>query len=141
MMRSINPETYTIHHLVKGEDLNHHQTLFAGRGAEWVVEAGFIAVASLLPPPNIVCVKVHGMQFRKPVTPGSIVRFQSKVVFTGKSRVVTYIWADVEENLVVDSFITFVHVDDMGKPEPHHLVVEPLTDEDKRMQLEALALH
>lgn len=25
-------KTLTIHHLVKGEDLNHHRTLFAGRG-------------------------------------------------------------------------------------------------------------
>ena len=37
-----------IHHLVKGEDLNHHRTLFAGRGAEWLVEAGFIAAADML---------------------------------------------------------------------------------------------
>ena len=139
-MRLINPQTFTVHHLVKSEDLNHHQTLFAGRGAEWVVEAGFIAVASFLPPPNIVCVKVHGMQFRRPVKPGSIVRFQSKAVFTGKSRVVTYIWADVEDNLVVDSFITFVHVDDKGKPNPHNLMIEPLTEEDKRLQLEAMDL-
>ncbi len=26
-------ETMTIHHLVKSEDLNHHRTLYAGRGA------------------------------------------------------------------------------------------------------------
>ena len=42
-------ETLTIHHLVKGEDLNHHRTLYAGRGAEWLVEAGFIAASNLIP--------------------------------------------------------------------------------------------
>ena len=38
-------QALSIYHLVKSEDLNHHRTLFAGRGAEWLVEAGFIAAA------------------------------------------------------------------------------------------------
>ncbi len=59
--------TYNIHHLVKSEDLNHHGTLFAGRCAEWFVEAGFIAAASLTHPENIVCSKIHGMVFSRPV--------------------------------------------------------------------------
>ena len=36
---------YSSMRLVKGEDLNHHGTLYAGRTAEWFVEAGFIAAA------------------------------------------------------------------------------------------------
>ena len=31
----MNIKTYVIHRHVKGQDLNHHGTLFAGRGAEW----------------------------------------------------------------------------------------------------------
>ena len=46
-------QTLSVYHLVKSEDLNHHRTLFAGRGAEWLVEAGFIAAASLLPPERV----------------------------------------------------------------------------------------
>jgi len=42
----MNMETLTIYHLIKSEDLNHHGTLFAGRGAEWMVEAGFVAAAN-----------------------------------------------------------------------------------------------
>ena len=34
---------YKTYHLVKGEDLNHHGRLYAGRNAEWFVESGFIA--------------------------------------------------------------------------------------------------
>ncbi len=30
---------YVIHRHVKGQDINHHRTLFAGRGAEWFVNA------------------------------------------------------------------------------------------------------
>ncbi|MDP2989667.1 MAG: hypothetical protein Q8O57_03775 [Kiritimatiellota bacterium] len=42
--------TYVTNHLVKSEDLNHHGTLYAGRTAEWFVESGFIAAASLTHP-------------------------------------------------------------------------------------------
>jgi len=55
-------ETKTLR-LVKSEDLNHHGTLFAGRTAEWFVESGFIAAASILDPKTIVCLKIHGMYF------------------------------------------------------------------------------
>lgn len=46
---------FTTYHLVKSEDLNHHGTLFAGRGAEWFVESGFIAAANLVNPKNLIC--------------------------------------------------------------------------------------
>ena len=133
-------KTFVIHHLVKGEDLNHHRTLFAGRDAEWVVEAGFIAAASLLPPVNVVCVKVHGMLFRRPVHPGEIIRFESKVVLTGRTRLVSYVRALVGEELAVDGFITFVYVDEQGKPQPHGLQMMAETPEDQALQQQALEL-
>ena len=40
-------QIYHYDRLVKSEDLNHHGTLFAGRSAEWFVEAGFIAAGAL----------------------------------------------------------------------------------------------
>lgn len=133
----MKPKTFTIHHLVKGEDLNHHGTLFAGRGAEWVVEAGFIAAAGLLPPKNVVCVKVHGMHFKRPVRPGSIIRFSSKVVLTGHTSLVSYVVAVVDEVPVVDSFLTFVYVDDTGRPQVHGLTFEVETEEDLALQEQA----
>ena len=133
-------EKLVIHHLVKGEDLNHHRTLFAGRGAEWLVEAGFIAAANLLPPEHVLCLKIHGMQFRRPVKPGEVVRFTSRVVLAGKSSLVSYISADTKGELTVDGFITFVHVDDEGKSKPHGLVIEAETEEEKDLQAKARAL-
>ncbi len=62
---------YTISHLVKSEDLNHHGTLFAGRSAEWLVEAGFIAAAAEhRRPQDVVCVNIHGFIFKTPVGKG-----------------------------------------------------------------------
>ena len=127
-------KTLTIHHLVKGEDLNHHRTLFAGRGAEWLVEAGFIAAADLLPPEYVLCLKIHGMTFQRPVRPGEVVRFDSKIVQTGPSRLIAYVRATTKEELTVDGFLTFVYVDDQGKSRPHGITIEAETPEEIELQ-------
>ena len=127
-------KTLTVHHLVKGEDLNHHRTLFAGRGAEWLVEAGFIAAADLLPPQYVLCLKIHGMTFQRPVRPGEVVRFDSKIVQTGKSRLIAYVRATTKEELTVDGFLTFVYVDDHGKSRPHGITIEAETPEEIELQ-------
>ena len=127
-------KTLTIHHLVKGEDLNHHHTLFAGRGAEWLVEAGFIAAADLLPPQYVLCLKIHGMTFQRPVKPGEVVRFDSKIVLTGRSRLIAYVRATTKEELTVDGFLTFVYVDDQGKSRPHGITIEAVTSEEIELQ-------
>lgn len=127
-------KTLVVHHLVKSEDLNHHRTLYAGRGAEWLVEAGFIAASDLLPAEEILCLKIHGMQFRRPVQAGEVVRFESRIVFAGRTRLVAYIRAETKEELTVDGFITFVHVNAQGKPEPHGLTIEAITDEEIEIQ-------
>jgi acyl-CoA hydrolase len=136
----MNQITYTTYHLVKSEDLNHHGTLYAGRTAEWFVESGFIAAASLTRPENIVCLKIHGMTFTAPVQKGSLACFQSKVVFTGKTRIVANIKLSTQGNDVVRGFITFINVDAANQPLPHGVVVEPLTEEDKALYEEAKQL-
>jgi len=133
-------KTLTIHHLVKGEDLNHHRTLFAGRGAEWLVEAGFIAAADLLPPEYVLCLKIHGMTFQRPVRPGEVVRFESKIVLTGRSRLIAYVRATTKEELTVDGFLTFVYVDDQGKSRPHGITIEAETPEEIELQERASQL-
>jgi acyl-CoA hydrolase len=119
--------------LVKSEDLNHHGTLFAGRTAEWFVESGFIAVASLLNPQNVVCLKIHGMYFTKPAKSGDVLKFSSKVVYAGRSSITSYI--HVENNgadkSLVDGFVTFINVDKSTKPSPHFILINPETEEDR----------
>lgn len=132
----MNPIHFITHRLVKTEDLNHHGTLFAGRGAEWLIESGFIAVASLLNAKNIICAKVHGIQFTSPVKPGEILRFDSAVVNTGRTSLTSYIGVmrKGEDKAIVEGYITFVHVDEHTKPQPHGITVEPLTENEKQQQ-------
>lgn len=133
-------KTLIIHHLVKGEDLNHHHSLYAGRGAEWMVESGFIAAADLLPPQYVLCLKIHGMTFQRPVRPGEVIRFESKIVFTGRSRLIAYVRATTKEELTVDGFLTFVYVDDHGKSRPHGITIEAETPEEIELQERASKL-
>lgn len=121
---------FTTYHLVKSEDLNHHGTLYAGRNAEWFVESGFIAAAGITRPENIVCLKIHGMSFTRPVRKGEVISFHSKVILTGKSRLVAFVQMKSHEDVVVQGFITFVHVDAEGKPLPHGMIIEPSKPED-----------
>lgn len=121
--------------LVKSEDLNHHGTLFAGRTAEWFVESGFIAAASLLNPQNVVCLKIHGMFFTKPALSGDVLKFSSKIVYAGNSSLTAYVHVEKNgaEKPLVDGFVTFIHVDEATRPAPHFLAVSPVTEEDKNL--------
>ena len=135
----IEPFETTTMRLVKSEDLNHHGTLFAGRTAEWFVESGFIAATTLLDPKSIVCLKIHGMYFTKPVKPGEILKFSSKIVYAGKSSLVAYIQVlkkDIEKPLV-SGFVTFIHVDDNTKPISHHIEITPTKPQDIQLYEEA----
>ncbi len=131
-----------IHHVVMGADLNHHGTLFAGQGAKWFVEAGFIAAANLTAPENVVCVNIHGMQFKKSVPAGTILNYISKIVLAGKTRMVAYVKVVKSKNreLIVDGFLTFVNVDRNGRPLPHGITIEAVTPEDIALQEKAKAL-
>jgi len=139
----MKPQTFNYDRLIKSEDLNHHKTLFAGRCAEWFVEAGFIAAASVLPAGNIVCLKVHGLMFTAPLVAGDIACFKSRIVKIGRTSLTTYISLSAQKKAdpVISGFITFVHVDSDGKAEPHGLELELETEEDYRLYQQALALN
>lgn len=130
----MEPVTVTTQRLVKNEDLNHHGTLYAGRSAEWFVEAGFIAAAGLTRPENIVCVKIHGMTFMRPVKPGEVIVFESRIVLTGRSSLHAYVSMQAKGGFVMDGFITFVHVDHEGRARPHGISVTPANPEDQALQ-------
>lgn len=134
---------FSTYRLVKSEDLNHHGTLYAGRSAEWFVESGFIAASSLLNPRNIICLKIHGMYFTNPVKPGEAICYTSKIVYTGRSSLIAYIKVtrvNKPEDIIVDGFITFVHVDEDTKPCAHGIKIQPETDEDLRLNKRASEL-
>ena len=129
--------TITTHHFVKSEDLNHHGTLFAGRTAEWFVEAGLMSAAVYIPADNIVCVKIHGMEFCRPIRLGEVARFDSAVVYAGRTSLISYIQVSVNDVKILGGFITFVNVDENGASQAHSVVIKPDTEEEKILQEQA----
>lgn len=119
-------------HLVKAEDLNHHGTLFAGRMAEWFVEACFICGARITEhPESIVCLKMHGLRFNSPANKGDIITIETRLVKAGRTSFVIYgrTTQNNSDETLADGFITFVYVDERGKPKLHNLALEPAADQ------------
>lgn len=135
-------EKLTTRHLVKGEDLNHHGTLYAGRGVEWMVEAGFIAASTATESEDIVCMRINSLLFRKPVPRGQMVSYESAIVYAGKTSLTAYVRVSNSntKDFIVDGFFTYVYVNEEGKPTPHGIVIEPNTDAQKELFEEAKAL-
>ena len=133
-------KTQHCHHLVTASDLNHHGTLYAGRTAEWFVEAGFIAAAKLTDPTHVVCLKIHGMLFTKPAYKGQVLCFESKIVHAGRTSLVAYIQVEHDDDVILRGFITFIHVNDQNQPEPHGIEISAVTTEDIALQEEARTL-
>lgn len=127
---------YQISHLVKSEDLNHHGTLFAGRSAEWLVEAAFVAAASQHGrPQDVLCVNIHGFTFKRPVQKGDIITFFSRVARVGNTSITVYVKAvsEIHGTAHVDGFLTFVCVDpDTERKRPHGIVLDTPADEEEK---------
>jgi len=116
-----------IAHLVNSEDLNHHGTLFAGRMAEWFVEACFIAVASVTRrPESIVCVSLQSLEFKRPANKGDIVTIETCVVQVGRTSITVQgqVLRNGESEHLVEGQAKFVHVDAHGRAIPHGLAVQ-----------------
>lgn len=128
------------HHFVKNEDLNHHKTLFAGRTAEWFVESGLMAAAVHLIPENIVCVKIHGMNFTRPIHLGDTVCFTSVAVYAGRTSLVSHIVVSVNDVEILSGYMTFCNVDAHGKATPHGVEIIPENEEERLLQETAKAL-
>lgn len=128
--------TITSHRLVKSEDLNHHGTLFAGRASEWIIESGFICVASQLPPNNIVCYKVDGLNFFHPIRLGTVLRIDASIVYAGSTSLMVNVRVTSTKDpnrVICEAFMIFVHVNEDTQPTPHGLKVDPETEQEKEL--------
>jgi len=136
---------YRIARLVKSEDLNHHGTLFAGRSAEWLVEAGFIAAAATHGrPQDVLCVNIHGFVFKLPVQKGDIITLFSKIARVGNTSITVYVKAvsEITDNKHVGGFLTFVCVDPETRQKVKHGITldEPENDEEIEIRERAAQL-
>jgi acyl-CoA hydrolase len=117
------PETI-VSHLIKPEDLNHHGTLFAGRMAEWLIEACFIAATrSAGRPEDVICACVRQMAFEEPLRSGAIVELRARVTDLGTTSltVTGEAFRSRSSTPSVTISAVFVTVDAEGRPYAHGL--------------------
>ena len=103
----------------------------------------FRSVAAKLDPRTVVCLKIHGMEFLHPVTLGSVLTFESRIVATGRSTIVVYVKSfesKTPDRIYSEGFITFCHVDEHTHACPHGLSASPETPEEIELNLAAKEL-
>ncbi len=120
-------EITTTTHLVKGEDLNHHNTLYAGRCVEWCVQAAYIAAESCFDDATpVVFMSIRGLSMRSPARLGELVRFCGSVDYVGTSTIGIRIDVhavqpkDKQRAIAMGRFL-FCAVDASGKAVAHGL--------------------
>lgn len=115
-------KVFSTSHLIKAEDINNHETLYAGRMAEWFVESAYLAAAQSLASPDVgqmVCVNIANMQFLKPVVLGDILSIESHVASASRTSMTVEVKAKVRGEVRLEGRSVFVCVDHDGKKIPH----------------------
>lgn len=128
--------------MVRMEDLNHHQNLYAGRGTEWMIEASFIAVCLTYGDKHGLLYKnTHKFNFMKSVEPGDIISYESMVVRTGKTSLTVHVQLKNEQTggTHAEGYTTFVTVKAGTKEPVNHGISLDYTDdlEERKWRQEA----
>lgn len=116
-------------------DTNHHGTLFGGKLMAYIDETASIAATKLARGP-VVTASTDSVDFIRPIRVGDVVTIEAMVSYTGKSSMEIFLKITSENPLTRErsiaalSFLTFVALDENGKPTKIPAVI-PETDEEK----------
>ncbi|MGO1580283.1 MAG: acyl-CoA thioesterase [Peptoniphilaceae bacterium] len=134
---------FTNSSLVKSEDLNHHETLFAGKALSDLCHNGFLCAAkSHGNPKEIVFYKIEGVRFIRAVEKGDIVTYKSKIVYLGKTSISCYVSMESlsKGETCLEGFLTYVCIDEFSRNKKEHgLVLDEIEDDfEKELRIRAL---
>ena len=125
-------KTHKASHMVKMEDLNHHQNLYAGRAIEWMMEASFVAAALEHGDRHGLLYKnTHKFSFNKSVEAGEIISYCSTVVRAGRTSLTMRVGVVAEDSgeLRAEGYTTFVTVEPHASiPAAHGIVLDETED-------------
>lgn len=118
-------------------DFNDHDTLFGGKLMAYIDDIASIS-ASRHARTEVVTASTDSVDFLTPIGKSDSVCLSSYVTWTGRSSMEVFVKV-VAENLktgerriAATAFLTFVALDDEGKPTPVPKVI-PETDEEKKL--------
>lgn len=122
-----HPPDMSTSHLVKGEDLNHHHTLYAGRCVEWCVHAAYLTAANCFPDHRaVVLMSIRSLSLRAAARLGDIVEIIGRVDYVGESTIGVRVHARQlqprdQRKVVATGTFLFCTVDERGRAQPHGL--------------------
>ncbi|MCU9611944.1 acyl-CoA thioesterase [Caldibacillus lycopersici] len=117
------------------QDTNMHGTLFGGKLMAYIDDIASISAAKLCRAP-VVTASIDSVDFIKPIVEGDAVTLEAMVTWTGRSsmEVVVKVTSEHlltgEKSMAALSFLTFVALDDNGRPKQVPKVV-PQTKKEK----------
>lgn len=127
--------------LVQPSDTNYHGTIFGGTMMAYIDEVAAIAAMRHSRRP-VVTASIDSIDFLAPVKMGHSICLEAIVTATGRTSMEIFVKV-ISENLqtgervlTATSFLTFVALDEEGKPTDVP-AVEPQTDEEKRLMASA----
>lgn len=123
-------------------DVNNHNTLFGGKLMAYIDDIASIAAAKHCRK-SVVTASMDSVDFLYPIRPSDSVCLESFVTWTGRSSMEVFVKV-ITENLIsgerkisATSFLTFVALDENGKPVAVPSVV-PETEEENKLHETAL---
>ena len=130
-------------HLVRPQHTNAHGTLFGGELLAWIdICAATCAMRHANRP--VVTASIDAMHFFEPINLGYVVSIDAMVNYTSRTscevgvRVTAAQPVTGESSHTASAYLTFVALDDQGKPTPM-AAVDPQTNPEKRRHREAAA--
>lgn len=105
-------------------DIGVSGNLFGGIMMAWVDEAASVFACQVCHTPNMVTLKVEEVIFKKKIKVGYLIRIYAEVLQMGRSSITLAIEArkgsvySGEEEVMLNTRVTFVRVDEAGDPTP-----------------------
>jgi len=124
-------EIVRVPRLVKTEDMNHRGSLYAGRMAEWFVEACYLCAAQVADLPGaLVCLKIHDLVIKKPCPGGDMISLETRIAKAGSTSLTVYgkIVSHGGRRFHAEGSVTFVCVDKHNRPVAHGFRLPPARD-------------
>jgi acyl-CoA hydrolase len=123
--------------MVMPGDTNAHGTIFGGKVMSWIDIAGAMCASRHCNNP-VVTVHIDDIEFRSPINIGCHVVIKSSVNYVGKTSMIIGVLVQSENPLTgvtrttTKAYLTFVAIDEFGKPVKVPRLVPETEDEHRR---------
>lgn len=111
-------------HPIKKSDLGFHGNLFGGKLLAWLDASAAAYAMQVCDTPRMVTVAIDKCIFKRPAKEGQLLKLYGEVNKVGNSSIVLHMQArshsvyNGRQNIVLDTNITFVRIDEQGDSIP-----------------------